>query len=114
MGLLRKTFHAVDVGDGSDERWAAQMRALWPRAADALTEGGRTEAGAARARQQFEEHMPELVPGLDLLAGGNGTLLRNYDFNPDEVEGVFSRSNLLSHRDARLTAPRESPYRAIW
>lgn len=66
--------------------------------------------------------MPELVPGLDLLAGQvdlphaeaflalaalhpfwagcsqageNGTLLRNYDFNPGEVEGVFSRSHLL-------------------
>ena len=122
MGLLRKTFHAVDVGDGSDGRWTAQMRALWPRPADALTEEGQTEAGAARARQRFDEHMPELVPALDLLAGqldlphaeafltlaalrpfwagcsqtgGNGTLLRNYDFNPDEVEGVVARSHLL-------------------
>ena len=50
MGLLRKAFHAVGVGDGSDGRWAAHMRALWLRAADALTEEGRTEAGAALYR----------------------------------------------------------------
>jgi predicted choloylglycine hydrolase len=95
---------------------------LWPDAPRALTEAGRTVAGAARARQRFAAHMPELVPALDLLAGqldlphaeafltqaelrpfwsgcsqvgGNGTLLRNYDFDPGGVEGVFSRSHLL-------------------
>lgn len=122
MGSLRKTFHAVDFGDGSDGRWAAQVRAAWPDPGKALTEEGRTEAGTARARQRFAEHMPELVPALDLLAGQldlphaaafltlaelrpfwagcsqigrDGTLLRNYDFNPDQVDGVFCRCHLL-------------------
>jgi predicted choloylglycine hydrolase len=122
MGSLQKEFRAVDFGDGSDGRWAAQVRTVWPNPGNALTEEGRTQAGAARARERFADHMPELVPALDMLAGqldlphaaafltlaelrpfwagcsqtgGNGTLLRNYDFVPDGVEGVFCRSHLL-------------------
>jgi hypothetical protein len=98
------------VGDGSDGRWAAHLRTLFPQAEDWLTDDGRTAEGALRARKLFEEHMPELVPLLDRLAeqvdrpaagafltmaalkpffsgctqtGGNGRLLRNYDFAPE-------------------------------
>ena len=122
MGLLRKTFQAVDVGDGSDGRWAAHLRTLFPQAEGWLTDEGRTAAGALRARKLFEEHMPELVPLLDRLAeqvdrpgagtfltmaalkpffsgctqtGSNGSLLRNYDFAPDECEAVIVRSQFL-------------------
>lgn len=122
MSMVRKTFRAVDVGDGSDGRWAAELRALWPAAESALTEEARSAEGTAAARRLFESHMPELVPALDMLAGqldlphagafltmaslrpffagcsqagGGGILLRNYDFDPDGVEGVVSRSNLL-------------------
>jgi hypothetical protein len=65
--MLRKTFRAVDAGDGSDGRWAAELRALWPAAENALTEDGRSAPGAAAARRLFEAHMPELVPALDML-----------------------------------------------
>jgi predicted choloylglycine hydrolase len=122
MGLLRKTFRAVDAGDGSDGQWAAELRALWPAAENALTEEACSDEGAVAARRLFETHMPELVPALEMLAGqlqlpkagafltlaglrpffagcsqagGGGILLRNYDFDPDEVEGVIARSNLL-------------------
>ena len=47
MGVLRKTFRAVDAGDGSDGRWAAELRVLWPAAENALTEDGRSAEGAA-------------------------------------------------------------------
>lgn len=42
MGVLRKTFEAVDVGDGGDGRWAARIRGLWPRAERALAPEART------------------------------------------------------------------------
>ncbi|MGW1671294.1 hypothetical protein [Streptomyces sp. NPDC002324] len=84
-----------------------------------MTEEGRTSEGANRARKLFETHMPELVPVLDRLAGqldrpegetfltlaalrpffsgctqigGGGTLVRNYDFSPDECEGTIVSS----------------------
>jgi predicted choloylglycine hydrolase len=116
------TFHAMDVGDGDNGRWAAHAQALWPVAEGWMTEESRTPTGAIRARQLFELHMPELVPVLDRLAGqlgkpgggtfltqanlrpffsgctqigSNGALLRNYDFSPDECEGVIVRSAYL-------------------
>ena len=122
MSARQKTFRAIDIGDGGDGCCAAQIQAIWPRAERFLTDEGTTADGAARARALFEEHMPELVPALDRLAaqldrphgqafltlatirpffagctqiGGNGTLLRNYDFDPDEVEGVITRSRFL-------------------
>src|SRR5690348_11348602 len=112
----------MDAGDGSDGRLAGALRDEWPRAEVALTSRARTPAGAAEARQLFEQHMPELVPVLDRLAaqlgrpggetfltlaalrpffagctqiGSAGTLLRNYDFDPDEVPGVIVRSRFL-------------------
>jgi predicted choloylglycine hydrolase len=112
----------MDIGDGSDGLLADMLRDQWPRAEAALTAEARTPAGAALARQQFEQHMPELVPALDRLAaqldrpnagtfltlaairpffagctqiGGAGTLLRNYDFNPHEVSGVIACSRFL-------------------
>ncbi|MFI0537240.1 hypothetical protein ACH3XX_45485 [Streptomyces scabiei] len=87
-----------------------------------MTEESRTLEGADRARKLFEAHMPELVPVLDRLAGqldrpegetfltlaalrpffsgctqigGSGTLLRNYDFSPDECEGTIVSSHFL-------------------
>jgi predicted choloylglycine hydrolase len=122
MGVLGKTFEAVDVGDGGDGRWAERIRGLWPRAERALAPEAFTPDGAATARRMFEQHMPELVPALDQLArqvgeargetfltlaalrpfyasctqtGGHGVLLRNYDFDPGEVEGLIVRSSLL-------------------
>jgi predicted choloylglycine hydrolase len=82
----------------------------------------RTPEGAAQARKLFETHLPELVPVLDRLAaqldrpggetfltlaafrpffsgctqiGGNGVLLRNYDFDPADCEGTIVASHFL-------------------
>ncbi|MER5480270.1 C45 family peptidase [Streptomyces sp. NPDC002734] len=119
-----KTFHALEIGDGGDGRWAAHLRTMdmESRAEDWLTEEGRTPEGAARARGLFEVHMPELVPALDRLAaqvdapwagtlltlaalrpffsgctqiGEPGALLRNYDFAPEDCEGTIVSSRFL-------------------
>ncbi|MEU5082691.1 MULTISPECIES: C45 family autoproteolytic acyltransferase/hydolase [Streptomyces] len=117
-----KTFHALEIGDGGDGRWAERVRPAMAGAADWLTEEGRTPEGAARARRLFEEHMPELVPALDRLAGQlpspqagtlltmaavrpffsgctqigrDGTLLRNYDYAPEHCEGTIVSSHFL-------------------
>jgi predicted choloylglycine hydrolase len=122
MRRRQKTFRAIEVGDGSDGRWATHAQALWPLAEGWMTEESRTSQGADRARKLFEEHLPELVPVLDRLAGqldrpegetfltlaalrpffsgctqigGDGTLLRNYDFSPDECEGTIVSSHFL-------------------
>lgn len=122
MRRQQKTFRAVEFGDGSDGRWAAHTQARWPLAETWMSEESRTAQGAARARRLFEEHMPELVPVLDRLAGqldrdegaafltlaglrpffsgctqtgAGGTLLRNYDFNPDACEGTIVSSHFL-------------------
>lgn len=122
MSQQQKTFRAIEVGDGSDGRWATHTQALWPLAEGWMTEESRTPEGADRARKLFEAHMPELVPVLDRLAGqldrpegetfltlatlrpffsgctqvgGSGTLLRNYDFSPDECEGTIVSSHFL-------------------
>ncbi|XHM65011.1 C45 family autoproteolytic acyltransferase/hydrolase [Streptomyces nigra] len=122
MTRRRKTFRALEMGDGSDGRWAAYAQPLWPLAEAWLTEEGKTEAGAQDARKLFEQHMPELVPVLDRLAaqldrpeattfltlaalrpffsgctqiGSEGELLRNYDFAPDDCEGTIVRSHFL-------------------
>lgn len=122
MSQQRMTFSAIRVGDGGDGQWAAHAQALWPVAQGWLTEEGRSPQGADRARRLFESHMPELVPVLDRLGrqldrpagetllthaalrpffsgctqiGGAGTLLRNYDFNPDECEGAIVSSHFL-------------------
>ncbi|MFD7692633.1 C45 family autoproteolytic acyltransferase/hydolase [Streptomyces sp. NPDC059805] len=122
MSRRQKTFRALAIGDGSDGQWAAYAQPLWPLAEQWLSEEGRTEKGADRARRLFEEHMPELVPVLDRLAaqldrpeartfltlaairpffsactqiGAGGTLLRNYDFDPDDCEGTIVSSHFL-------------------
>ncbi|MEU1122873.1 C45 family peptidase [Streptomyces sp. NPDC005899] len=122
MSQRKKTFRAIEVGDGSDGRWATHTQSLWPLAEGWMTEESRTSEGADRARKLFEAHMPELVPVLDRLAcqldrpegetfltlaalrpffsgctqiGGGGTLLRNYDFSPDECEGTIVSSHFL-------------------
>ncbi|MEY9835198.1 C45 family autoproteolytic acyltransferase/hydolase [Streptacidiphilus sp. EB103A] len=122
MGQQQMTFRAIEVGDGGDGRWAAHTQPLWPVAETWMTDEGRTPEGAARARALFETHMPELVPALDRLTGqldrphaetfltlatvrpffsgctqigGEGRLLRNYDFNPDECEGTIVSSHFL-------------------
>ncbi|AXE83860.1 C45 family peptidase [Streptomyces sp. Go-475] len=122
MSQYVKTFHAIEIGDGGDGRWAERVRPAMVRAEDWLTEEGRTPEGAARARRLFEEYMPELVPALDRLAGQlasaqartlltmaavrpffsgctqigrNGTLLRNYDFAPEHCEGTIVFSHFL-------------------
>lgn len=69
MSQQRKTFRAIEVGDGSDGRWATHTQALWPLAEGWMTEESRTSEGLDRARNLFEAHMPELVPVLDRLAG---------------------------------------------
>ncbi|WP_432521030.1 C45 family autoproteolytic acyltransferase/hydolase [Kineococcus sp. SYSU DK006] len=122
MRRERKTFRAIEVGDGSDGRWAAHARGLWPQVEDLLTEEGRTPEGADRVRALFGAHMPELVPVLDRLTGqldrpgagaflthaalrpfsqgctqigGDGALLRNYDLRPDQCEGTIASSCFL-------------------
>ncbi|MEV6262643.1 C45 family peptidase [Streptomyces sp. NPDC051784] len=122
MGERRKTFRAIEVADGTDGRWASYARSRWPAADGWLNEDGRTADGAKRARELFETHMPELVPVLDRLAGqlhrpggavflthaalrpffsgctqtaGQGALLRNYDFGPDDCEGTIVSSRFL-------------------
>lgn len=122
MSRWRKTFRAIEVGDGGDGRWAAHARALWPRAEKWTAEEGRTPQGAERARKLFAAHMPELVPVRERLAraldrpggdtfltlaalrpffsgctqiGAGGTLLRNYDFAPDDCEGTIVSSRFL-------------------
>ncbi|MFC8387728.1 MULTISPECIES: C45 family autoproteolytic acyltransferase/hydolase [unclassified Streptomyces] len=122
MSRLQKTFRAIDIGDGDDDRWAGHVQAMWPRAEGWMTEESRTVEGAERARKLFETHMPELVPVLERLArrldrpggetfltlatlrpffsgctqiGAGGTLLRNYDFAPDECEGTIVSSHFL-------------------
>ena len=69
MRQERKTFQAIEVGDGGDGRWAAYARGLWQEMEGLLTEEGRTPEGADRVRALFRAHMPELVPVLDRLAG---------------------------------------------
>ncbi|GAA2251986.1 C45 family autoproteolytic acyltransferase/hydolase [Streptomyces atrovirens] len=122
MSRPHKTFRAIDVGDGGDDRWAGHVQAMWPRAEGWMTEESRTAEGAERARELFGTHMPELVPVLERLArrldrpggetfltlatlrpffsgctqvGAGGTLLRNYDFAPDECEGTIVSSHFL-------------------
>jgi predicted choloylglycine hydrolase len=122
MGQREKTFRAIDVGDGQDGRWAAEAQEQWPVMRGWMSEEGWTAEGAGRARALFETHMPELVPVLDRLAarldrpgagtfltlaalrpffagctqiGAGGTLLRNYDFDPDECEGTIVSSCFL-------------------
>ncbi|MDX2682991.1 C45 family peptidase [Streptomyces soliscabiei] len=122
MSQHQKTFRAIEVGDGSDGRWATHTQALWPLAEGWMTKESRTVEGADRARKLFEAHMPELVPVLHRLAGrldrpeattfltlatlrpffsgctqigGSGTLLRNYDFSPDDCEGTIVSSHFL-------------------
>jgi predicted choloylglycine hydrolase len=68
VSRLRKTFRALEIGDGGDGRWTAHARALWPRAEEWMTDESRTAEGADRARALFETHMPELVPVLERLA----------------------------------------------
>ncbi|MGW7550974.1 C45 family autoproteolytic acyltransferase/hydolase [Streptomyces rimosus] len=122
MRHQHKTFQAIEVGDGGDGRWAAHARTLWQDMEGLLTEEGRTPEGADRVRALFCTHMPELMPVLDRLAvqldrpearaflthaalrpffpactqiGRNGTLLRNYDFPPDQCEGTIVSSCFL-------------------
>lgn len=122
MRHQHKTFQAIEVGDGGDGRWAAYARTLWQEMAGLLTAEGRTPEGADRVRALFRAHMPELVPVLDRLAGqldrpgaeaflthaalrpfspactqigSDGTLLRNYDFPPDQCEGTIVSSCFL-------------------
>ncbi|RSO03692.1 acyl-coenzyme A--6-aminopenicillanic acid acyl-transferase [Streptomyces sp. WAC 06783] len=122
MRHQHKTFQAIEVGDGGDGRWAAHARTLWQDMEGLLTEEGRTPEGADRVRALFRTHMPELMPVLDRLAvqldrpearaflthaalrpfspactqiGRNGTLLRNYDFPPDQCEGTIVSSCFL-------------------
>ncbi len=123
MSQQQLNFRALEVGDGTDGRWAAEAEAVWPKAETFLTEEARTPEGAARARRLFEEHMPELVPVLDRLApqapapalartalthvgmrpfyasctatGVAGVLLRNYDFPIDDCDRAIVSSTFL-------------------
>ncbi|MGW4021622.1 hypothetical protein [Streptomyces sp. NPDC005009] len=46
MSRLQKTFRAIDIGDGGDDRWAGHVQAMWPRAEGWMTEESRTAEGA--------------------------------------------------------------------
>jgi predicted choloylglycine hydrolase len=118
----RLTFTALEVGDGTDGRWAAAAHRRWPQAAAWVSEEGRTEEGARTAGRLFATHMPELVPVLDRLTarldrpGGRtalthaavrpffsgctqaavgGVLLRNYDFHPEQCDRTVVASHYL-------------------
>lgn len=122
MSQQQKTFRAIEFGDGSDGRWATHTQSLWPLAERWMTKESRTPEGAYRARKLFEAHMPELVPVLGRPAhqldrpegetfltlaalrpffsgctqiADNGTLLRNYDFDPADCEGTIASSHFL-------------------
>ncbi|KOX15407.1 C45 family autoproteolytic acyltransferase/hydolase [Nocardiopsis sp. NRRL B-16309] len=117
-----KTFRAIEVGDGGDGRWADYARSRWPELSWWLDPERRTPEHAARGRELFAEHMPELVGVRERLAaqldrpdgdsfltfanmrtsfagctqtGGAGRLLRNYDFAPERCEGTITHSRFL-------------------
>ncbi|MDT0347616.1 C45 family peptidase [Streptomyces litchfieldiae] len=119
------TFHAIEVGDARDGSWTAPLLARVPEELDRwVPDEVRTPAGDAAAREQFAEHLPELLPVLDLLVsqgegqpgltallaevglrnpfracsqigGVAGTLLRNYDWDLGEAERTIVSSTLL-------------------
>ncbi|WP_319683799.1 C45 family peptidase [Streptomyces ipomoeae] len=115
-------FRSLGLGNGGDGRWTAHAQALWPLVEGWMNEESGSSEGAERARKLFHAHMPELVPVLDRLAhqldrpggetfltlatvrpffasctqiGDRGTLLRNYDFSPDQYEGTIAFSRFL-------------------
>lgn len=118
----RLTFTALEVGDGTDGRWAAAAHRGWPQAATWVPEEDRTEQGARAAERTFAAHMPELLPVLHRLTGQldrpggrtalshaavrpffsgctqaavGGVLLRNYDFHPAQCDRTVVASHFL-------------------
>lgn len=117
-------FEAVDYGEPGSAAWAARARSMWPGAvrswADESTWVAERQADAMR---RFAEHLPELVPVLDRLAGAvdepgaaafltqltfknpfivscsqsgvAGALVRNYDFDPAMCERTIARTRYL-------------------
>src|ERR1700759_662774 len=70
VSQVLKTFRAIDVGDGSDGRWAAHLRTLFPQAEGWLTAAGRTGEGPRRARRLSVDPLPGLAPLLPRRAAG--------------------------------------------
>lgn len=119
---MELTFRAVDVGDGRDGRWLKSAEPVWPIIAGQTEPTAFDPAGEAAARDLFAAHMPELVPVLDGLAaqldrpgaagvltqtalkpffsgcsmaGAQGALVRNYDFDPEQCERSVVASRFL-------------------
>ncbi|MFJ9448552.1 C45 family autoproteolytic acyltransferase/hydrolase [Kitasatospora sp. NPDC101235] len=115
-------FTAVDVGAGTDDRWAGLVQDGQPRAATWITPQMRTSDGERAAKNVFAAHMPELVPVLHQLSAGtpepgaialltqvglrpwfaactqaavDGVLLRNYDYDPARCDRKVVRSDFL-------------------
>lgn len=78
MGTVQKIFRAIDVGDGSDGRWAAHLRTLFPQAEGWLTGDGRT---ADRAVTVYLGPDIELTEAPDACAANHQHLPV-----PEEVE----------------------------
>lgn len=116
-------FEAVDYGKPGSAAWADRARDLWPYTVRTWAGGSAPSPEVeADALGQFAEHLPELVPVLDALAGPldepgaaavlslvtfkpffvscsqsgvAGALVRNYDFDPDMCERTIARTEYL-------------------
>jgi predicted choloylglycine hydrolase len=113
-------FRAFDAGDGTSGVWARAADAVWPELHAATNPAANVTD--AQARQVVGEHLPELLPVLDRLAGVldrpgaaallshltlkspfagctqtsvEGALVRNYDFEVDLCDRTIVRSHFL-------------------
>jgi predicted choloylglycine hydrolase len=116
------TFSSLDAGEPGSAAWTELALASWPKTKKLATESSWSEEGESAAVALFAEHMPELVPVLDKLAGAldqpggrgflthttlkpffaacsqagvGGALVRNYDFDPDDCERLMVASRYL-------------------
>ena len=115
-------FRALDLGDGGGQGWVDTIQEGWDLLAGATEPAARTPAGDTAARDYLAEYMPELLPVATRLAGDidqpgavgmlamtalkpffagcsqvavNGTLVRNYDFDPAQTSRVVHCSRFL-------------------
>jgi predicted choloylglycine hydrolase len=116
-------FEAVDYGKPGSAVWAERARRLWPDSVRAWAdESTWLPDRQADALKRFAEHLPELMPVLEALAGElddpgaaafltqltfkpffvscsqssvAGALVRNYDFDPAMCERTIARTEYL-------------------
>ena len=117
-------FEAVDYGEPGSAAWAARARNLWPSTVRSWADDSTwIPERQAEAMREFAEHLPELLPVLERLAGAvdepgaaafltqltfknpfivscsqssvAGALVRNYDFDPAMCERIIARTQYL-------------------